>query len=122
MCLAESREIPAVYSNYDPAVWQAIIVPLKLLHVLKFAFRHRRQAQVPARNHLFAPIDDPQEDATLHSVTLSETHCLWSMISDDIKIRHHCSTIQSEFTIRKSAIDFQDSRKTASCGRPLRVD
>lgn len=59
MRLAELGEIPAIYSNHNPAVRQTMIVPLKLLHILELTFRHGRQADVSARNHLFAPIDYP---------------------------------------------------------------
>lgn len=75
MRLAKLGEIPTVYSNHNPAVRQTMVVPFKLLHIFELTFRHGCQAYVSARNHLFAPTDYPQEDAALHSYTLSESHC-----------------------------------------------
>lgn len=62
--LAEPREVPAVDPDDDPAVRQTAVVPLELLHVLELALRHRRQAQVSARDDDTArPADDPRENA-----------------------------------------------------------
>lgn len=42
--ITKSRKIPAVYSNHNPAIWQAVVVSFEFLHILEFALSHCRQA------------------------------------------------------------------------------